>query len=130
MTTNPQMGNKVVFPQLSYAVCGCCFRVHNSLGRFRNEKQYADALEQEFKKEGINYIREFALPKSFSGEMPKRNIVDFLVEDIIMLELKAKRLITKEDYFQTRRYLASGNKKLGIIINFRQKFISPRRVLV
>lgn len=131
MITNPQMKDgKVVFPELSYAICGCCFRVHNLLGRFRNEKQYADALEEEFRKTGIDCIREFSLPQSFNGEMPRRNIVDFLIEDRIILELKSKRFVTKEDYFQMRRYLDTSNKKLGIIINFRQKFLSPRRVLV
>ena len=84
-----KINNKeVLYPKLSYTVCGLCFKVHNKLGRFRNEQQYADAFEE------------------------------FLKENKI-----------KEDYFQMRRYLASSGYRLGIIINFRQKILSPKRVL-
>ena len=121
--------NKIIFKELSYKVCGLCFEIHNLLGRFRNEKQYADALEKLFIENGLKYQREFTIPTSFIGEHKGRNRVDFLVEDVIVLDLKAKTLITKDDYFQMQRYLVSANKKLGIIVNFRQKYLSPKRVL-
>lgn len=95
------------------------FKVHHSLGRFKNEKQYADALEQLLKENASRYKREVALLKSFKREKFRRNIPDFLIDDKIILDIKAKRLITKEDYFQMRRYLSSYEKKLGIIVNFR-----------
>lgn len=127
---NANAANKeVVFKELSYKICGVCFDVHNNLGRYRNEKQYADALEAVFKENNLSYLREFALPISFDGEKSRRNIVDFLIDDKIILDLKAKTVITKEDYFQMKRYLNSANKKLGIIVNFRQKALVPQRVL-
>ncbi len=119
----------VVQPELSYLIYGFCFKVHNQLGKFRNEKQYADALEQLFKINQIPYEREKRLPESFDGEKSSRNIVDFLIDDTIVLELKAKRIITTEDYYQTKRYLVSCNKKLAIIVNFRQQYLMPKRVL-
>lgn len=121
--------NKVLYPELSYTICGICFQVHNQLGRFRNEQQYTDAFETFLEKNGINYARELSLPSSFRGEKEGRNIPDFIIEDKIVVDLKAKRIITKEDYFQMRRYLSSSNYRLGIIINFRQRFLSPKRVL-
>ena len=124
-----RMKGKVLYPELSYLICGLCFNAHNQLGRFRSEKQYADALKKLLKDNNIAYEREKYLHASFSGEKTNRNIVDFLIDNKIILELKAKRILTKEDYFQTKRYLASGNKKLGILVNFRQKFLSPKRIL-
>ncbi len=122
--------NKNIFyPKLSYTIYGLLYKTHNSLGRFKNEKQYADALEQLLKENNICYKREKALPQSFVGEKSKRNIPDFIIEDKIILDIKAKRLITKEDYYQMRRYLSSYKRKLGIIINFRNLSISPKRVL-
>ena len=121
--------SKVIFPELSYKICGLCFKVHNKLGRFRNEKQYADALEDILKESKISHIRELPLPDSFNGERKRRNIPDFIIENKIVVDFKAKRIITKEDYFQMRRYLASSKYRLGIIINFRQKVLSPKRVL-
>ena len=61
--------------------------------------------------------------------MPAGNIPDFIIDKKIILEIKAKRIITKDDYYQVKRYLVSSNLQLGIIVNFRQKYLSPKRVL-
>lgn len=124
-----QQMQKVLYPELSYKVYGLCFGVHNKLGQFRSEKSYADALEEALKIAGISYQREQSLSASFVGENDRRNIPDFLIEDKIILDIKAKRIITKEDYYQMKRYLVASNKKLGLIINFRQKYLSPKRIL-
>lgn len=125
-----QLINKnILYPELSYQICGLCFAIHNELGRYRSEKQYADALENVLKEKLINYEREKPLSVSFKGEQQRRNIPDFVIENKIIVDIKAKRLATKEDYFQMKRYLASYNKELGLIVNFRQKYIYPKRVL-
>ena len=124
-----QQMEKVIFPELSYKICGLCFEVHNRLGQFRSEKSYADALEEALKTSGITYQREHALDASFAGENDRRNIPDFVIEDKIVMDLKAKRIVTKEDYFQMKRYLTASGKKLGLIVNFRQKYLSPKRIL-
>jgi len=121
--------NKLVFPELSYKITGLLFAVHNQLGRYCNEKQYADAVEEHLKKLNFIYEREKLLPQSFRGEHPGRNKVDFLIEDKIVLEIKSKRILLKEDYYQLKRYLVSLNKKLGILVNFRDKYLKPKRVL-
>ncbi len=46
----------------------------------------------------------------------------------IVLDFKAKQAITKEDYMQIKRYLSVSELKLGIIVNFRQPFLYPKRV--
>ena len=123
------MKQELLYPNLSYKICGLCFKIHNALGRFRSEKSYADALEELFKRENISHTRAASLPPSFVGEGTRRNIVDLIIEDSVILEIKAKRIVTKEDYFQTKRYLAASGKKLGIVVNFHQKYLSPKRVL-
>jgi len=128
MNTNT-INEKIIYPELSYLVCGLCFSAHNKLGCYRNEKQYADILEELFKENNIKYVREVSLPESFKGEQCRRNIPDFIVENKIVLDLKAKTVVEKEDYFQMKRYLASSDKKLGIIVNFRRKHLIPKRVL-
>jgi len=121
--------NKLLYPELSYKIVGLLFNVHNNLGRFKNEKQYSDAIEQELKILKIPYNREFRLPESFEGENNNRNIIDFVIDDKIVLELKTKRAIFKDDYFQVKRYLSSSNYKLGLLVNFRSKYLSPKRIL-
>ena len=120
---------KIIYSDLSYSINGILFEVHNELGRFRNEQEYSDAIESNFKKKMIKYEREKVLSASFEGEKTGRNKLDFLIEDLIILEVKAKRIIERNDYYQIKRYLSALNKKLGILVNFRDKYLHIKRVL-
>ena len=70
---NAYANDKVIYPKLSYKICGLCFYVHNKLGRYRNEKQYGDLLEKLLKENNFNFEREKVLPPSFEGEKNRRN---------------------------------------------------------
>jgi len=120
---------KLIYPELSYKVNDVLFAVHNKLGRFCNKQQYADAVEQYLQELGMKYEREVILPPSFEKETKGRNKMDFIIDNRIILEIKAKKFLTNEDYYQVKRYLTALNKKLGIIVNFRKKFIQPKRIL-
>lgn len=119
---------ELIHPDLSYKVNGILFKVSNELGQFRSEKEYGDLIENYLKESGLKYEREKILPISFENDQ-QRNRVDFLIEDKIVLELKAKRFIEKEDYYQVKRYLESLNKPLGILVNFRRRYITPKRIV-
>jgi len=121
--------SKLVYPEISYKISGVLFSVHNELSRFENENQYCDCIEEKFKNLGIIYEREKIISVSFVGERPGRNKVDFIVEDKIIIEVKSKRIITREEYYQVRRYLSACNKRLGILVNFRNKYLKPKRIL-
>lgn len=116
------MNTKLIYPKLSYQITGICFEAHNELGRFAKEKQYGNYVEKRLKESGINFEKELSL--SDSG-----NKVDFLIDEKVILELKNKNATTKMDYFQVQRYLHSAGLKLGILINFRQKYLRPKRIL-
>ncbi len=119
---------KVIYPALSYQINGILFQAKMELGDYLNEKQYCDCIEQKLKNAKVIYEREKILPPSFEGEK-NRNRVDFLIEDKIVLEVKTKRFLARSDYYQIKRYLVCLNKKLGIIVNFHQKFVQPKRIL-
>jgi len=118
----------ILFKNLSYKIVGLCFKTHKELGRYCREKQYADRLEKLLRETNIKYQREFEL-NNFKGDSPKGNRVDFLIDNKIILELKAKNFLSKEDYFQTKRYLKGANLELGLIINFHDSHLKPKRVL-
>lgn len=120
---------KVIFPDLSYKINGILFNTHNLLGNYCNEKQYGDLIEKHLRENQIIFEREKVLPISFVDEKSGRNKVDFLIDNKVILEIKAKEIITKEDYYQVRRYLKALNLRLGIIINFRSKYLHPKRIL-
>jgi|SRR3989344_907496 len=120
---------KLIHPEISYKIGGVVFSAHNNLGQFCNEQQYGDFIENEFIKKSIKYEREKIVPLSFENEFRGRNKIDFLVEDNVVLEIKAKRIVTTEDYYQVKRYLVAFDKKLGILVNFRVKYVTPKRIL-
>jgi GxxExxY protein len=112
----------LLHPELSYAVVGCCFNAHNELGRYAQEKQYADNLEAQFTENGIVYERERTIGDS-------GNVADFIVADTIILELKAVLVLTKEHHRQLQNYLQQSGLELGLLVNFREQYLKPRRIL-
>lgn len=113
---------KVIHPELSYILIGICFETHNALGRYSREKQYGNAIEMKLIDLKVPYKREFLIGKT-------GNTVDFLIDNKIILELKAKPLLVKDDYFQAQRYLQYSNIKLAILVNFRNRYLRPVRVI-
>ncbi|MBX4181658.1 GxxExxY protein [Candidatus Parcubacteria bacterium] len=123
-----KVSEKVLYPELSYKITGILFEIHNSLGRYCREKQYGDALEQLLKEAKIDYKREHPLPLDHIKN-DFTNKADFVINKELLVELKAKPLISKLDYIQTQRYLVAGGLKLGIIVNFRNQYLKPIRVI-
>lgn len=119
---------KILFPELSYKITGLCFRVHKEVGRFYRERQYADFLEKLLKEDKVPFKREYEI-SDLDKESPKGNRVDFFIGDKILFEVKAKKFITKEDYNQMQRYLRASNIELGMIVNFRNTYLKPKRIL-
>lgn len=120
---------KIVYPKLSYVLTGVFFYVHNKLGRYCKEKQYGDAIEDVLRSKNIKYEREKIIPINLNEATVGGNKVDFYIEDKILIEIKAKRFITKEDYYQTKRYLEAFRKPLALLVNFRHRYIKPKRIL-
>jgi GxxExxY protein len=117
--------NKIIYKELSYLINGFLFKAHHDLGRFRKEKQYGDYLEDLLKLNNLKYQREYRI----STKTKVRDVVDFIIDDKIILELKVVDFLTKDEYYQVQRYLESLNLKLGIIVNFRSFRLVIKRVL-
>ena len=121
-TNNTNKKEKLIYPELSYLITGICFAVHNQLGRFAREKQYCDSMEARLKELKIFYEREYTVKDT-------GNRVDFLIDNKIILEIKTKKFITKEDYYQIQRYLQVLNIRLGLLVNFRSRYLKPLRII-
>ncbi len=121
--------DKCLYKELSYEIVGLLFKVHKDLGRFRNEKQCGDYFEKLLQQKGLKYIREYRFNDHQYGNGDVRCTVDFIIEDKIIIELKTRDSLTKDDYYQVKRYLVTLNLHLGILVNFRQPRLVPKRIL-
>ena len=115
------VNEKVIYPELSYSLTGILFFAHNTLGQFAREKQYGDLIEEKLNESKIKYKREFRIGDS-------GNIIDFVIDDKIILELKTIRFLTQECYRQIQNYLQQTGYKLGILVNFQNRYVKPVRV--
>ena len=113
---------KFLYEDLSYKIIGILIEVHKELGPYAREKQIADLLEKKLKEYPMTFKRELQLGDS-------GNIVDFIIENEIVLELKTVSYLIAEHFDQVKRYLHQTNLKLGILVNFRDKRLHPKRVL-
>jgi len=118
----------LLYPGLSYELTGIFFKVHRELGRFCSERQYCDELEKRLKAGRYSLKREFEISK-LKGLPSEGNRVDFLIENKIIVEIKAKKFVTKEDYIQLVRYLEAADMGLGMIVNFRSTYLKPKRII-
>lgn len=119
---------KIVYKELSYLITGILFEVHNKLGRYGREKQYGDMLETFLNERAVSYEREKEIPvDKISNQFT--NKVDFVINSQLLIDLKAKDIVTKEDFYQMNRYLDASGMRLGLIVNFRNKYLKPIRVI-
>src|SRR3989344_4349187 len=114
--------NKIIYPDLSYKITGILFSVHNELGQYAREKQYGDLLENKLNEINLPYEREVRI--SNSG-----NVLDFIIDKKNVLELKSVVAINRDNYRQVQNYLQVTNLKLGLLVNFRAKYLKSIRII-
>lgn len=102
----------------SYSIRGAIFEVYKALGSGHKEVVYQRALEQALVKQGLKVEREKRLSVVFDGKIVGTYTPDFLINGLIILELKAKPFVTSHDLDQFWHYLAGSNFSLGFLINF------------
>ncbi len=109
------------YNQLSERIIACCIAVHKELGPGLLESVYEAALALEFKHAGIKFSRQVHLPVFYKGvDIDQHFRMDMLVEDAIILELKAIEFVLPVHEVILVTYLKLANKKLGLLINFHE----------
>jgi GxxExxY protein len=112
-----------------YQLMGLLFEIHNKLGPIYKEINYQDAIEALLKRENLLYVREKKIPIMLDGVPVSDIFADFIIEDVILLEVKAKPFIKHEDIRQTSRMIRAEGIPLGIIANFKRNKLEYKRVI-
>lgn len=113
---------------LTDSVIGCVIRVHQGLGPGFIESIYRRALAVELRNSGLCFELEKEVFVHYRGIQVGRHRLDILVEDELILELKAVETLTSTHYAQTRSYLKATGLKDALLINFAHNRADFRRV--
>ena len=116
------------YEDLTRKIIGCAMQVHSTLGNGFQEVIYQRCLAIELSEAGLDFARELEMPIYYKGQQVGTRRVDFLVENKIMVELKA--IIRLEDVHlaQALNYLEAYNLEVGLLINFGAKSLEFKRV--
>lgn len=119
-----------IFKQECYDIVGLCMIVHRELGAGFLEGVYQEALEIEFVKADIDYLRECQIEINYKGViLDKKYYADFLCYNEIILELKAVKSLDDNHMAQIMNYMKATDKKVGLLINFGSRSLEYKRVV-
>jgi GxxExxY protein len=119
----------IVQPELSYKIVGCAYEVYNELGFGHAEKIYQKALGLAFKNAGLSFKEQVFTPLKFKDEVIGKQYFDFLIEGIVIVEIKKNAYFSKANIDQVNQYLTSSNLELAILINFTAKEVVYKRLV-
>lgn len=103
---------------ITYKINGCAMKVHRTLGNGFQEVIYQRCLAIELQREGLHFVRELEHEIFYEGINVGTRRADFVVEEQIIVELKA--VINLEDVHlaQAKNYVVAYDKSIGLLINF------------
>lgn len=109
---------KLLYEEESYLIRGACFSVYKQLRNTQKESVYQRALLIELQNMNLLVEREKRFPIFYNGKQVGFYTPDLVVNNAILLELKAKTILIKEDVQQFWYYLKNTGFQLGFLINF------------
>jgi len=121
--------SELLYKDLSYRLVGCCIRVQNTLGSGHKESVYQKSLAIELAKDNIRFEEQKTLNMLYDNKKVGIYRPDFIVEDKIVIEIKAVEFVPKDYERQLIYYLKGTNYKLGYLINFGTPSLYAKRII-
>lgn len=119
----------IIYSDECYKIVGALFEVFRSLGYGLREKDYQEAVAKSLEKNDIPFKEQLAGNLSMDGKNIRRYYLDFLIDNKIVLEIKAKEKFYEDNIAQVYSYLKATNLKLGIIANFTKRGVQFKRIV-
>ncbi len=117
----------MLYEDLTQRIIKASFLVSNELGIGFLESVYEKALIIALRDEGLNVLSQVSLKVSFRGEEVGHFLADIIVEDKVILELKAVKALKPEHVAQVLNYLKATGMPIGMLINFGTPKLEYRR---
>jgi GxxExxY protein len=121
-------GKQLRDSEITDAIIAAAIAVHRELGPGFLETVYEQALAVEFAMRGIAFVRQKSIPLFYRDHQIGEHRIDFLVEDKIIVELKAVEGLEKVHFAIVRSYLKAAGLSDGLILNFSSMPLTVKRV--
>lgn len=115
--------------EITQKIIGCAFEVSNTLGVGFVEKVYENALAHLIRKAGLKVVQQYPIKVTFDGVLVGEFIADLLVEDRVLVELKAVSMLVNEHTAQALNYLRASGLEVCLLINFGKPKVEIKRLL-
>jgi GxxExxY protein len=115
--------------EITQRVIGCAYTVSNTLGIGFVEKVYENALALALRKGGLRAAQQHPIRVTFDGVAVGEFFADFLVEERVLVELKAVSMLTQEHTAQALNYLRATGLEVCLLINFGRTKVEIKRLL-
>jgi len=122
------MNNDLKYKELTDAVICCFYNVYNVLGYGFLEKVYDNSLHYELIKRGISVTDQYPIPVYYDDNVVGEYFADLLVENSLIIEIKATKCILPEHEAQLLNYLKATEIEVGLLLNFGPKPEIRRKV--
>ena len=104
------------------------YKVYNTLGYGFLEKVYENALLIELHEQGLNCEAQFPIKVFYNNKNVGNYVADLIVEELVIVELKAAETLVIENEFQLINYLKATEYEVGLLLNFRKKPQFKRKI--
>ena len=115
--------------EISQRVIGCAFEVSNTLGAGFLETVYEKALCVELEKKGLSFHRQKPVVVKYKGVLVGEYVTDIIVEDCLLLELKAVSVMPGAYEAQLMNYLKATGLSFGLLLNFGKPKLGIKRII-
>ena len=116
--------------ELSYAIRGCVYEVFRELGCGFLEKVYEKALVKELRLQGLDAISQVAIKVHYKNAIVGEYFADIVVENSVILELKAQQQLSRVDEAQLLNYLKATDARIGMLVNFAYPKATVKRYVI
>ncbi|MBF2005889.1 MAG: GxxExxY protein [Chlorogloeopsis fritschii C42_A2020_084] len=115
--------------RITQKVIGCAYTVSNVLGAGFLEKVYENALAHELRKAGFQVKQQYKIQVRYDGIVVGEYFVDLLVEECVLVELKAVRALDDGNFAQCLSYLKASQLRVCLLMNFGNPKVEIKRMM-
>jgi GxxExxY protein len=123
------MKQNLKYSEITEKIIGCAMKVHQEMRNGFSELIYSRCMTIEFERIGLKYVQEPELVIYYEEYVVGKRKVDFMIEEKILLELKAITDMGNKELYQALGYLESHRLETGLLINFGSKSLQFKRLI-